>query len=369
MALRLAGANRGGDGRRGPPGRGPLALLTRLQSRRNSRADSDKRYRALFECVSDGFALVKVIRDREGRVTDYLILEANPALHGLLRRETSLVGKLQSEALPDAPPGWLKACQAAMDGEPVTFEYHREGAGRWFEIHLSRVTGDLLAQLVVDITERKRSERRQSEMFDELNHRVKNNLALVSAMLSMQARATPTPEVRERLTTAIERVQTIADVHASLYRTGRKDDVDFAAYLTHLCDRLTRSVLDSDRITLKLETEPVVLPLDQAVALGVIVNELVTNAAKHAYPPPHTGEVSIQLERKGGDLRLSVGDSGPGLPAEPPASGLGMRMVRSLTQQLGATLSVEHHPGATFRVRAPLAGGRAEPASGQQQLL
>jgi PAS domain S-box-containing protein len=310
-----------------------------------------------------------VIRDDQGRVTDYLILEANPALHRILRRDTSLVGKLQSEVLQEAPPAWLRACQAAMDDGPVTFEYHRDGSERWLEIHLSRVTHDELAQLVVDITERKRSEHRQAEMFDELNHRVKNNLALVSAMLSMQARSTPSPEVRERLTAAVERVQTIADVHGSLYRTGRRDDVDFAAYLADLCDRLRRSVLDSERIALKLEAEPVVLPLDQAVTLGVIVNELVTNAAKHAYPPPKSGLISLELEHAGRELLLTVGDSGPGLPREPPPSGLGMRIVRSLTQQLGASLTVERHPGATFRVRAPLPEGEPEPAADQQALF
>ncbi|MDB5474565.1 MAG: sensor histidine kinase [Phenylobacterium sp.] len=353
---------------------GWAGLLRRLRAdrappaNRPSPADPDLRYRTLFECVSDGFALVEVIRDAQGRVVDYVVLEANPALLRILHMKVSPVGKRASGVLSDAPPAWLQACDRAMRGAPLTFEYHAPQSGNWFEIHLSRITETQLAHLVVDITDRKRSEHHSSEMFDELNHRVKNNLAIVSGMVTLQARATRSPEVRSQLETAVDRIQAIADVHASLYRTGRKDEVDFAAYLQDLCDRLRRSVLDPDRVTLRLEAEPTSLPLDKAVAMGVLVNELVTNAAKHAYPPPASGQISVMLSQAGEELVLSVGDSGCGLPAEPPPDGLGMRLVRSLVQQIGGALQVEHHPGATFRVRLPHT--RQPPAQpGQAPLL
>ena len=330
-------------------------------------ADRDLRYRTLFECVSDGFAVVEVIRDGQGHVCDYLVLEANPALLKILRMDASPVGKRQSEILPSAPQAWLQACEAALAGEPLSFEYHRQDSERWFEIHLSRMGVDRLAQLVVEVTDRKRTEARHRETFDELNHRVKNNLAIVSAMLEMQARATTAPQVREPLLRAVDRVKTIADVHASLYRTGQKDEVDFASYLQDLCARLRTSVVDSERIDLTLETEPAALPLDTAVALGVVVNELITNAVKHAFPPPAIGEVSVRLTSSAAGLSVTVGDSGPGLPAEPPRSGLGMRLVRSLVQQMGAALQIEHHPGVTFHIRLP--GRRGAPAAPEQAPL
>jgi two-component sensor histidine kinase len=315
--------------------------------------DRDLRYRTLFECVSDGFALVEVTRDEAGHVVDYLVLEANPALQRILRTEKPLVGRRYRDLLLSAPPAWLAACERALRGDPLIFEYHAQRTGRWFEIHLSRIANDQLAQLVVDISERKRTEHRQAEMFDELNHRVKNNLAIISAMLALQARATDLPQVREHLEKAVDRIQTIADVHASLYRSGRRDEVDFAAYLHDLCGRLGTSVLDHDRVTLELHVEPVSLPLDRAVALGVVVNELVTNAAKHAYPSPRCGQISVRLEHALTGVILTVGDSGPGLPAEPSKSGLGMRLIRSLCQQMGATFEVEPPPGAAFRIHLP----------------
>jgi len=173
----------------------------------------------------------------------------------------------------------------------------------------------------------------------------------VSAMLSLQARSAELPQVREQLQRAVDRIQTIADVHATLYRTGRKDDVDFGVYLGSLCERLCKSVVDGDRVALDLQADSAMLDLDKAAALGVVVNELVTNAAKHAYPPPAHGTISVKLTRTQSALELSVGDSGPGLPAVPTGHGLGMRLVRSLVQQIGATLEIDRHPGATFIIR------------------
>jgi two-component sensor histidine kinase len=287
----------------------------------------------------------------------------------MFERDESMVGQRQSDVLRNAPPTWLQACERALQGHSLHFEYHTPDGRRWFDIHVSRISSDQLAHLVVDVTERKHAEARHLEMFDELNHRVKNNLAVVSAMLTMQAHATRSPEVREHLNTAIDRIHTIADVHARLYRSGRRDDVDFAAYLHDLCARLERSVLDKTRVRLELEAEPAVLPLDKAVALGVVVNELVTNAAKHAYPAPAIGAISVRLVRDGAELRLTVGDSGPGFPAELPRSGLGMRLVRSLVQQMGATFTVEHNPGATFTVRVPDVATRGASQGAQTRLL
>lgn len=349
------------------PRRGPM---TGGRSSRARLADRELRYRALFEGVSDGFALVEAVRGPDGRLVDCIVLEANPALHRMLQKDEPLVGKRQSDILPKPPAGWLQACESAFQGRAVRFEYHAVGGRRcWFDIHLSRVGPDQIAQLIVDITERKQAEARQAEMFDELNHRVKNNLAVVSAMLALQARASTSPEVRDHLAKAVDRIKTIADVHASLYRSGRRDEVEFAAYLHDLCARLGDSVLDKTRVVLQLHAESAVLPLDKAVALGVVVNELVTNAAKHAYPSPARGIIAVKLVWDGEELKLTVGDSGPGFSAEPPRSGLGMRLVRSLVQQIGAAFTVEHHPGASFTIRIPGAGARPKPQAAQTRLL
>jgi len=344
------------------------ALLSRQRASHERLAERELRYRTLFDAISEGFALVQAVRDADGRLVDYVILEANPAILRMLDTDASVIGRRGREVLRNAPAAWLAACERALNGEPLTFEYHAPGSRRWFEIHLNRVAPEQLAQFVMEITDRKTAEARHSELFDELNHRVKNNLALISSMLGLQARASG-PDVQAQLQKAVDRIQAIADVHARLYRSSRKDDVDFAAYLADLCRRLAESLLEDDRVRITVQAEPVVMPLDRAVALGVVVNELVTNAAKHAYPAPASGEISVRLERTASGLVLSISDTGQGLPQDISGPGLGMRLVRSLVQQIGGALDIERSQGAAFHVRLPDAPPALSVAGGQGRLL
>jgi two-component sensor histidine kinase len=158
-------------------------------------------------------------------------------------------------------------------------------------------------------------------------------------------------------------------VHQALYRGSRREDVDFGTYLTDLCASLSRSLATDGRITLQVEAEAADLPLDTAVPLGMVVNELVTNAVKHAYPPPQSGLVSVRFRRENDGFRLTVGDGGCGLP-EPPSrrDGLGMTLVGSLVSQVQGQMVVSHHPGATFEITLPALGSNA-PATDDGRLI
>jgi two-component sensor histidine kinase/PAS domain-containing protein len=342
------------------------ARLRRLLRRRGADierlADREARYRALFEGVSEGFALMEGVRDSAGRLVDLATIEANPAIRKMFKVEGPVFGRLQSEIVPTPTQEYLPACERALRGERMRLEVRGPVTQRWFEVRLSRAGENRLAQIVVDITERKTAEDRKSEMFDELNHRVKNNLAAVSAMLGMQARVTDDPELKQELQKAIDRIQTIGDVHASLYRVSSREQVDFGDYLQRLCERLSATVVDSERVRLRVQAEHLMRPLDEAVALGLIINELVTNAAKHAYPPPATGEIRVRLSRAGDGFELSVSDDGQGLPTAMDSRGIGMRLVRSLVLQCRGKLEVRSAPGASFTVRIPGHESPAQPA-------
>lgn len=347
------------------------AVLRNLLRRRRADflrlADREARYRALFDGVAEGFALLEAVREN-GEVVDFIVIEANPAVLKMFGHTQAIIGRRQSAYREPITPDYFAACKRALAGEAVRLEADARRIRRWFEIRMSRVDERMIAQIIVDITDQKATESHKIEMFNELNHRVKNNLAAVSAMLSMQARAAQSSTVREQLQKAVDRIETIGDVHASLYRASSTGDVDFSGYLQKLCARLSASLLDGERVQLEVAADPVTAPLEEAVALGLIVNELVTNAAKHAYPPPAHGVIRVTLSNSASGLALSVRDDGRGLRQDDTPSGIGMRLVRSLVQQCRGELVVENEGGASFTVRLPQHG--AQPTrTAQSQLL
>jgi len=203
------------------------------------------------------------------------------------------------------------------------------------------------------------SNRRLEALLREVNHRVANSLQLVSAFVQMQAAALDDETSRAALKDTQRRIEAIIQVHRRLYSSDDVETVDMQAYLEALVRELedTWSTPAAPR-RLQLTTEPIRLHTDRAVSLGVIVNELITNACKYAYGAKMGGEVRVGFTRDGdGGLLLSVEDDGPGLGdgAKPQGTGLGARLIRAMAHSLGST--VEYDPGhagvrATLRVPA-----------------
>ncbi len=311
---------------------------------------------ALLANMTEGFAICDAIWDAQGQLADYTILEMNAALQRMLGVGPEAVGTKLSDTEGDRKD-WLTLCDRVLKtGEPASFETYTRNVDLWHEIRVTRVTETRMAQLFFDITERKRAEARQGELFDELNHRVNNNLTLVSGILRMKARETDNDTVRDQLLRADSRVQSIAQVHRALYRGAHKDAVDFGAYLRDLCAGVKEALIHDERIEVRVEAEAISLSVDTAIPLGMVVNELVTNAVKYAYPPPDKGLILVRLLGEGDGFRLSVRDFGRGLPdpvESPLGGGLGMKLVRSLVAQVSGELSVTGPPGTSFEMRVP----------------
>ncbi|MPR12215.1 sensor histidine kinase [Microvirga tunisiensis] len=189
----------------------------------------------------------------------------------------------------------------------------------------------------------------QDVLTREISHRVKNSLQLVAGLLNMQGRASGNDDLRRALADAEARVHTIAQVHDRLWRHNEMRSVNLAEFLGELCVKLRAT---SSNVTLGCSVDPVIVPTDLAVPLGLLVNELVTNAFKYAYPEG-TGEVRVELTSDSPErLRLEVSDQGIGLPSDfnPARSrSLGMRLVASLTRQLEGQLEWQDaQPGTRF---------------------
>jgi two-component sensor histidine kinase len=206
-----------------------------------------------------------------------------------------------------------------------------------------------------DDTERHQAEEHQQVMMREMSHRVKNSLMLVTGMLAMQARSTSVPELKRSLLDAETRVATIAAVHDHLWRQSNLDTVDLAEFLRGLCDRLAQTSIDH---TVVFDANPCSIDADRAIQLALLVNELVTNAFKHAYAAG--GKVDVGVRKTEERIVLSVCDQGVGLPdgfdwQQGFNNSLGMRIINGLCKQLKAEISVETKmPGVCFSLSMPV---------------
>ena len=200
------------------------------------------------------------------------------------------------------------------------------------------------------------SNARLEALLGEVNHRVANSLQLVSAMVRLQATALADPAARDALEDTQRRIGAIAQVHRRLYTSSDVEHVDMQEYLGALIDELAETwSSDAAPRRLKLAADPIRLPTDRAVSLGVIVTELVTNACKYAYPTG-PGEVRVALHRDGDDLfLLAVEDDGCGMApdATPKGTGLGTKLIRAMAQSLQAAVEYDAgHRGVRATLRA-----------------
>jgi PAS domain S-box-containing protein len=197
---------------------------------------------------------------------------------------------------------------------------------------------------IEDVTERARLERdhaiaheRIGLLMQELTHRVKNSLQHIAAMVMIEARSHKSGEGKAALERVSRRIDALGQLYSTLSKSDTVESVDAATYLDDLCRDLIASV---DReggkaIVLKTDIESVVLPTDRAIPIGLIVNELVTNAVKYAFPGESNGTVMVALKRVPGELRLTVADDGKGVDPARADSGRGGRLVEGFAQQLG----------------------------------
>jgi len=223
----------------------------------------------------------------------------------------------------------------------------------------------LFAQRAAAELERLQNERKvlaslheKEVLLKEIHHRVKNNMQIVSSLLSLQALEVSDPVVLDLLAQSRARILSMALVHEDLYQTGNLAQVDFRHYLERLAERLRSGMSGASEISIQLDMDDLRLELDQAIPLGLLCNELFTNAFKHAYPTGQGGSVLVSLRRDDAQVVLMVRDYGKGLPEDfAPDKGttLGMQLIWSLASQLRGEMRAENDGGAVFTLRLPLA--------------
>lgn len=202
--------------------------------------------------------------------------------------------------------------------------------------------------------ELRQSNERLQSLLHEANHRVANSLQLVSSLVALQARTVSDPAARAALDNTRQRIHAIARIHQRLYASASIRAVEMAPYLAGLVAELGESWASPDgRRGIRLRADPLELRTEHAVALAIVVNELVTNACKYAYPADRPGEIRVTLACDGSRYRLVVDDDGAGMAAQdgPRGTGLGSRLVEAMVASLNGSITHEDNaPGLRVTV-------------------
>lgn len=325
---------------------------------------SERKFRALFEAAPVGVALL-------GEGGD--LRDANPALCRLLgyRRSRLRGSTLQQFLHPDDRGAWVEQAGGIGDVSGREARFRRSnGQVVWGDLRASTIPDDQEAPsgtivIIKDITDTVEHQRQletavaeKDTLLKEIHHRVKNNLQVVCSLLEIQHRTpTDTPaDIDAPLDESVARIRSMALIHEQLYQSDTLSEIDFLDYARSLAGFLTRS-LGSGPVRLDIRGDSLLLEVDTAVPLGLLLNELITNAIEHGRSEDDTLEVMVTLERKDTQARLTVCDAGPGLPESfdlPTVDSMGLTLVRRLAGQLGGTLRTFNDGGACFRVDFPV---------------
>ncbi|GAA5175321.1 hypothetical protein GCM10025771_07130 [Niveibacterium umoris] len=345
---------------------GILAIVRDVTAHRDALRESEARFRLVVEAAPDGLAMV----DAQGCMQ--LVNSKMEVLFGYGRAD--MLGQPIDMLMPERSrarhPGLMRGFFANpsvrdMANRRELFARRKDGSEFPVEIGLNPIPasqGQLVLASIADVTARKAAqaqiERALAEkiaLLDEVHHRVKNNLQVVSSLLNLQTRNAP-PEAQALLIESQRRVRAMALIHQLLYERRDFSEVDLAAYLQRLAALLRESMMRGRAgLTLHVDCDTaVVLDLQRAVPCGLLVNELVTNAIKHAFPDGRTGTVAIALHADAdGAAHLVVADDGVGVPAhiEPgAASSIGFQLVPLLVDQLQGKFTLQRGHGTRFDI-------------------
>ncbi|MDP3066716.1 MAG: histidine kinase dimerization/phosphoacceptor domain -containing protein [Methanobacteriaceae archaeon] len=326
--------------------------------------ESEKHYKLLADNVTD----VICVCDLKG-ITRYI----SPSCYSLVGYEAEeIIGKELCELahMEDLDTLYKSISSLVQDpsvnGQAEFRLTRKDGSYIWVEttgkIILNEDTGkDEIITITRDISERKKLQHQIKKSLEEkellvkeTHHRVKNNLSIISSLLSLQSRYIKDGDTRRMFLESQNRIRAMALIHERLYQSTDLKSINFGGYLEILAPELLSNYNIDKSIKMEIEVIDVRIDVNTAIPLGIILNELVSNSIKHAFPPGRTGTIKISLEKLPNDLLiLEISDNGIGLPEDldmDSAESFGMNIVNTLVRQLDANLEMKTDKGTVFQI-------------------
>ena len=344
---------------------GVIRDITERRQAEESLRESESRLRAIYEAAHDAILVVDP--------ATVCIVEANTTAARLLGYTKEELLGLSCEVIHPKEMHQLRAiisktlsCGGTLSDELTCRA--KDGHRVPVEIAFSnlRYQGQVLVLAMIrDITERRQSERtikaslyEKDFLVKEIQHRVKNNLQLIDALLELQRGTIADPQAIRAFHELHLRIHAMALVHDQLYQARDLSKVNLKTYLSQLVDATFRSHgVPRDRIVLNFHIQPRTLPLDTAMACGLLVSECISNALKHAFPPDRSGAIEVTMRRLGSQkISLTVRDNGLGMPKTLDTSAtLGMQLIKTVAErQLQGTLRFRRRHGTSISMVFPL---------------
>jgi len=344
-----------------------VELMTKIVTESSSRArSSEARFRLLFDNSSEAIFVFGSIGadgvpEKIIEVNDMACNQLGYTHEEMVRLRPPDIFEMESRAKMTGVFSKLGA-----EGSAVCECYYRTQGGDRKSVEISMQLFDMEGKRVIitnarDITERKRTDdlvrsalREKEVLLREVHHRVKNNMQVISSLLNLQASQTSDPATKTMLEESRQRVRSIALIHEKLYNSANLGSIDFGTYLKSVTDELLRTFGRPD-VSCVLDLESIPFEIDKAIPAGLIVNELLTNALRHAFPSGTKGTVRVRLHSLGDDsVELVVQDDGIGFPPGTDISAattMGLAIVRTLVEQMQGTLAMETKGGTTCTIR------------------
>ena len=356
---------------RGPDGSvtGGIGVVVDITDRKTAEEalrESEERYRDLIDNANDLIYNV----DFEGRfisfnkkalaVTGYSAEEArHMTVDDIVAPEyLDLVREMMKEKIMGGGPTTYDVEIFAKDGRRIQLEINTQ-------LILDRGRPVSLQGIGREITGRKQKEDRiraslkEKEMLlREVHHRVKNNFQVITSLMSLQSAGIQNPELRKSFMDAQNRIRSMSLIHEKFYQSEDLHRLDISSYIHTIVQELYSTFADSRTIEPRVDVGDIRLNVDQAIPCGLIVNELLTNAFKYAFPPGWEGpaEIQVSIRNSGGMIEMVIGDNGTGLPPSVDlnaTSSLGLTLVPLLVTQLEGTIELERERGTRYSISFP----------------